>query len=115
MIEIIAFVAIAVYTCTLSGRVRRTLQGQVPPKFKGDAARYLVNLRRETMLIVGCSLFWAVKDIVEVLWLQADDVDAGGLTVVVWLIVGGWLACAAGAYFLRRPLMAAVVPSPAAE
>jgi hypothetical protein len=116
MLEIIAFVAIAIYTCTLPGRVRRALAGQVPAKFKGDAARYLVNLRRESIVIISCSLFWAVKDIADLLWLRADDVASGGLALVLWVIVGGWLACAAGAFIARRPLAAvAGSPSPAAE
>jgi|SRR4029450_12891989 hypothetical protein len=111
MLEIIAFVAIAVYTCTLPARIRRALGGQVPAKFKGDSARYLVNLRRESAIIAGCSAFWAAKDIADVLWLRTDGVADSGTALVLWAIIAGWLACAAGAFIARRSLTAASAPS----
>jgi hypothetical protein len=115
MLEIVAFIAIAAYTCTLPGRVRRALGGEVPAKLAGDPARYLKNLRRESLVMVVCSALWAVKDIADVLWLKADSL-AEGTTILLWIIIGGWLACAAGAFLARRPL-AAFVPrvNPAAE
>jgi hypothetical protein len=112
MLEIIAFIAIAAYSCTLPGRVRRALRGERPAKFKGDAAQYLVNLRRESMIIVVCAGIWSVKDIADVLWLRADDVADSGAGPLLWLIIAGWLACAAGAFIARRPLLAAGVPAP---
>jgi hypothetical protein len=104
MLEIIAFIAIAAYVCTLPARVRRALSGQVPAKFKGDGARYLTNLRRESAIIAGCSALWAVKNIVDVVWVRADEVAAGGATAVLWAIIAGWLACAVGAFVARRAL-----------
>jgi hypothetical protein len=106
MLEIIAFIAIAAYTCTLPGRVRHALSGQVPAKFKGDPARYATNLRRESLIMVVCSAFWAAKDLADVLWLKADEIAGSGTAIVLWIIVGGWLACAAGAFIARRPLAA---------
>jgi hypothetical protein len=114
MLEIVAFIAIAVYSCTLPGRVRRALRGELPAKFKGDATRYVANLRRESLIIVVCCAIWSVKDIAEVLWLRADDVADSGAGPVLWVIIAGWLACAAGAFIARRPLLAAA-PTPAAE
>jgi len=113
MIEIIAFVAIVAYVCTLPRRVRRALSGEVPAKFKGDGARYLTNLRRESAIIAGCSALWAGKNIVDLLWLRTDDV-AGGAAVVMWAIAAGWVACAVGAVIARRALAAAGSPNPAA-
>jgi len=106
MLEIVALIVIAVYVCTLPARVRRALGGEVPAKFKGDAARYLTNLRRESMIMIVCSGVWAVKDIADVLLLRADDVGDGGLAILVWLVIAGWLACAVGAFIARRPLAA---------
>ena len=106
MLEIIAFIAIAAYTCTLPGRVRRALSGELPAKFANDRGRYLTNLRRESMITVVCSAVWAVKDVADVLWLRADELAGGGTAVVLWVIIGGWLACAAGALVARRPLAA---------
>ena len=114
MLEIVAFIAIAVYTCTLPGRVRNALNGKLPAKFTGDPARYMTNLRRESLIIVVCAAFWAAKDLADLLWLRADDVADSGTAAVMWLIVGGWLACAAGAFVARRPLAAPALPSPTA-
>lgn len=117
MLEIIAFVAIAIYTCSLPGRVRNALSGKLPVKFKGDPARYPTNLRRESLIIVVCSAFWAAKDLADILWLRADDVADSGMAALLWLIAGGWLACAVGAFIARRPLAAQgtpTLPSPAA-
>jgi len=117
MLEIIAFIAIAAYSCTLPGRVRRALRGEPPPKFKGDAARYLANLQRESLIIVVCAAIWSVKDIADVFWLRADDVADSGAGPLLWVIIAGWLACAVGAFIARRPLLAAggPTPTPAAE
>jgi hypothetical protein len=106
MLEIVALIVIAVYVCTLPARVRRALGGEVPAKFKGDAARYLTNLRRESMIMIVCSGVWAVKDIADVLWLRTDDVGDGGVAILLWVITAAWLACAAGAFIARRPLAA---------
>jgi hypothetical protein len=117
MLEIVAFIAIAVYTCTLPGRVRGALSGKLPAKFTGDPARYTTNLRRESLIIVVCSAFWAAKDLADLLWLRADDIADSGTAAVLWVIVGGWLACAVGAFVARRPLAAQhtpTLPSPTA-
>src|SRR5262245_19837516 len=115
MLEIVAFVAIIGYVCTLPARVRRALGGEAPAKFKGDSARYRVALRRESGLIGACSALWAVKNIVDVAWLRTEAV-AGGTALLLWVIIAGWVACAAGAFVARRSLTAAAgMPSPAAE
>ena len=66
----------------------RALRGELPAKFKGDATRYVTNLRRESLLIVVCCAIWSVKDIAEVLWLRADDVADSGAGPVLWGIIG---------------------------
>ena len=106
MLEIVALIVIAVYVCTLPARVRRALGGEVPAKFKGDAARYLTNLRRESMIMILCSGVWAVKDIADVLWLREEELADGGVAILLWVVIAGWLACAAGAFIARRPLAA---------
>lgn len=106
MLEIAIFIAAIVYAFTLPGRIQRVKSGNLPPKFANDPAKYEKRVRSESKVLMICAGIWAVKDLVEVLFLHdAETLGSGGMALV-WLFVLGWIAVAIGLYMVRRPLEA---------
>jgi hypothetical protein len=105
MLEIGLFIAVLVYVCTLPGRIARLKSGNVPAKYAADPARYEKRVRSESKLLIFCSVLWAVKNLVEVLFLR-EAAELGGASVLVWAMIVGWAALAVGLHVIRRPLAA---------
>jgi hypothetical protein len=105
MLEIGLFIAILVYAFTLPGRIERVKSGNVPAKYAAEPARYEKRVRSESMVLMICSIVWAVKDLIEVLFLR-DAEDLGGAAVFVWAFILGWAVLAVSLHVVRRPLAA---------
>jgi hypothetical protein len=105
MLEIGLFIAVLVYAFTLPGRIERVKSGNVPAKYAAEPARYEKRVRSESLVLMICSIVWAVKDLIQLLFLR-DAEELGGAAVFVWAFVLGWVALAAGLHVVRRPLAA---------
>jgi hypothetical protein len=105
MLEIALFVAVVVYAVTLPGRIQRVKSGNVPAKYAAEPARYEKRVRSESMVLMVCSIVWAVKDLAEILFLR-DAEALGSAAAFVWALILGWVALAVTLNVLRRPLAA---------
>jgi len=105
MLEIGLLIATLVYACTLPGRIQRLKSRNIPAKHAADPARYEKRVRSESMVLFVCSIVWAAKNLIEVLFLR-DAAAAGGEMAIGWVLILAWAGLAIGMHVVRRPLAA---------